>query len=213
MARHRTPREIEVKLRIRDLAGLLSKLGRLGAACEGRVFEQNSLYDTPGEDFRRRGRLLRLRSKEPAPAGPLAGGRRQAVITSKAPVPPSRSRYKEKLERERIVSARGRWHARLLALGFRPGFRYERYRTTFRLAGLHVEVDQTPIGVFVELEGAPRAIDRTARALGFRLRDYVQSTYWDLFQAERRRHLRFGRNMRFRTKKSARACTLALTNR
>ena len=212
MVPSRTQREIEVKLRVQDLPSLMDKLRQTGAACEGRVFEQNSLYDTPGEDFRRRGRLLRLRTRRPAPAGRLRGGSRQVVMTSKAPVPASRSRYKERFERELVLPTRGRWHARLLLLGLRPGFCYERYRTTFRLPGLHIEVDQTPIGVFLELEGAPRAIDRTARALGFSHRDYIQSTYFELFQAERRRRGRFPKNMQFRTKKSARACTLALTN-
>jgi len=42
-------------------------------------------------------------------------------------------------------------------------FRYEKYRTTFRLPdsnawanGLLIELDETPIGTFVELEGPPR---------------------------------------------------------
>jgi adenylate cyclase, class 2 len=212
MAPSCTLREIEVKIGIADLPGLMGKLRQMGAACEGRVFEQNSLYDTPRDDFRRQGRLLRLRIKRPAAAGRLPGGSGQAVLTSKAPVPVSRSRYKERLERELVVPDGGRWHARLLLLGFRPGFRYERYRTTFRFPGVHIEVDQTPIGVFLELEGVPRAIDRTARALGFSPRDYIQSTYWELFQAECRRRGRFQKNMQFRAKKSARACTLALTN-
>jgi len=205
-------REIEVKLRIRDLSGVMGTLRQMGAASEGRVFEQNSLYDTPEEDFWRRGRLLRLRTKKPAPAGRLGGGRSQAVITSKVPVPALASRYKEKLETELVLPVRGPWHARLVGLGFRLGFRYERYRTTFRLPRLHVEIDQTPIGTFVELEGAPQAIDRAARALGFSPRDYIQSTYFELFQAQRRRGGRFPGNMQFRTKKSAQACTLALTN-
>jgi len=197
----RTLREIEVKIPIVDTSGLIAKLGQMNATCEGRVFEQNSLYDTPGDDYRRRGRLLRLRIKRPAPIDHLAGGRQQAVITSKAPAPASGSRYKERLERELVVSAPRRWPARFVSLGFRQGFCYERYRTTFRLPGLHLEVDQTPIGTFLELEGVPRAIDRAARALGFSPRDYLQSTYGDLFQAERRRRRLSAKNMRFLRKK------------
>ena len=208
MAHRRTVREIEVKLPIADVPGLIGELRQMKALCQGRVFEQNSLYDTPTEDFRRRGLLLRLRSKRPAPSGYVRGGARQTVITAKAPVPVARSRYKEKLERELIVARPRPWRARLLALGFRPGFRYERYRTTFRLPGLHLEIDQTPIGTFLELEGAPRAIDRTARALGFSPRDYIQSTYWELFQAQRRRRGRFSKNMLFAAKKSRRTALL-----
>jgi len=54
-------------------------------------------------------------------------------------------------------------------------FRYEKYRTTFRLPdsnawanGLLIELDETPIGTFVELEGPAAAIDRAAEELGLR---------------------------------------------
>jgi adenylate cyclase class 2 len=85
------------------------------------------------------------------------------------------------------------------SLGLRPGFRYEKYRSTFRLPGLHLDLDETPIGVFLELEGSPSAIDRTARALGYAPRDFIRATYYDLYAADCRRHGRIPRNMLFRT--------------
>lgn len=195
--RLRTTREIEVKLRIAVLPALVRELKRLGAAAHGRVLEQNTLYDTPGSDFRIRGRLLRLRTETPAPSRILPGGAKQAILTSKAPVPESgrRSRYKEKLEREVAVGSPARWLAALRAIGFRPSFRYEKYRTTFRLPGLHLELDETPVGIFLELEGSPRAIDRVARALGYAPREYINGTYWDLYAADCRRRGRRPTNM------------------
>ena len=199
MPRRSTHREIEIKLRIADVPQLVRKIRRLGAACEGRVFEQNTLYDTPGEDFRRSGRLLRIRIETPARSAVLPAGKARAVITSKSPAPASaRSRYKEKLERELPVQSPRKWPGALRSLGFRPGFCYEKYRTTFRLPGVHLDLDETPIGTYLELEGSPRAIDRTARSLGFSPRDYIRGTYWDVFQADCRRRGRFPKNMRFR---------------
>ena len=204
----RTIREIEVKIPIADVPTLIGKLRKMGAVCHGRVFEENTLYDTPKEDFRRVGRLLRLRTETPAPAKGVAGGARKAVFTSKALAPGSRSRYKERLEREVIVRSAGKWPATLRALGFRPGFRYEKYRTTFRRRGLHLDLDETPIGTYLELEGPRRAIDRAARALGFSPRDYIRSTYWDLFQAACRSRSRAPKNMVFRAKKRPQAALL-----
>jgi len=202
MPRHATFREVEVKLRIRDIAALLAGIRRLRAACEGRVFERNVLYDTPSGDFRRSGRLLRLRIETPAPHASLPGGVRRAVVTSKSPVEASRgSRYKEKLERELAVPSPRRWPAVLSSLGFRPGFCYEKYRTTFRLPGLHLDLDETPVGTYLELEGSPRIIDRVARALGFSPADYIRGTYWDVFQADCRRRGRFPKNMVFPAQK------------
>ncbi|HXX21481.1 MAG TPA: class IV adenylate cyclase [Candidatus Acidoferrum sp.] len=191
-------REIEIKLRIRDVPEMIARLRWLGAHCAGRVFEQNTLYDTPDSDFRRSGRLLRLRVETPARSRAVPGGVRSAVVTSKRPAPASaRSRYKEKLERELAVRFPQKWPALLRSIGFQPGFSYEKYRTSFRLPGLHLDLDETPVGAFLELEGDPRAIDRNARALGFSPRDYIRGTYWDVFQAECRRRGRFPKNMRF----------------
>ena len=195
--RLRATREIEVKLRVADLSALVRGLKGFGAELHGRVLEQNTLYDTPSADFRNRGRLLRLRIETPAPSKLLPGGASSAVLASKAPVPKfsRRSRYKERLEREIEVQSPKRWPAVLRAIGLRPSFRYEKYRTTFRLPGLHVDLDETPVGIFLELEGSPRAIDRVARALGYAPREYINGTYWDLYAADCRRRGRKPTNM------------------
>jgi hypothetical protein len=64
---------------------------------------------------------------------------------------------------------------------------------------LHLDLDETPVGVFLELEGDPQAIDRAARALGYLHHDYVRGTYWDLYRAECERRGRIARNMLFPT--------------
>src|SRR5579862_2393001 len=108
MPRHRrTNREIEVKLRVADVPGMLRKLENLGARYESRVLERNTLYDTPDSDFRHHGALLRIRAETPPPrAGyqsPNVASRsasRRTILTSKAPIAlrsTRDSRYKEKL--------------------------------------------------------------------------------------------------------------------
>jgi adenylate cyclase, class 2 len=80
---------------------------------------------------------------------------------------------------------------RILAeLGFRPWFRYEKFRSSFRLPGLPllaVELDETPIGFFFELEGPADSIDRAAKRLGFGPADYLTASYYELFLPESRR--------------------------
>ena len=79
-------------------------------------------------------------------------------------------------------------------MGLRPWFRYEKYRTTFRMPdskpwanGLLIELDETPIGTFVELEGPATAIDRAAEELGFSKHDYVLKNYLRLYMEDCRR--------------------------
>jgi adenylate cyclase, class 2 len=191
-------REIEVKLRVRDLPRLLQRLRRLGATSFGRVFERNDLYDTPFGGLRRSGQLLRLRVEKPAASRLVQAGRGGARLTYKGPARGRRRRrFKDKIENERPVSNPNRWRVILRALGLRPTFRYEKFRSTFRYGGVTLDLDETPVGTFLELEGSPRAIDRVAPALGYRHRDYLRSTYWDLYAAACRREGRKPRNMVF----------------
>jgi adenylate cyclase class 2 len=193
-----TVRETEIKLSITHLAEMIPKIRGLGINCGGRVRERNTLFDTPDEELRRRGRLLRIRVETPAPTSLIPGGLRRTVVTFKSPVPASAgSRYKEKLERELVVRSVRSWWSGLRSLGFRPGFHYEKFRTTFRLPGLHLDLDETPVGVFLELEGRPGLIDRIARRLGFSPRDYIRSTYAEIYVAECRRCGRIPGNMLF----------------
>jgi adenylate cyclase class IV len=117
----------------------------------------------------------------------------------------TRERYKVREEAEYIVGdPRAIW-AVVGPAGMRPSFRYEKYRTSYRVpgeGGVHVEFDETPAGVFLELEGPRRAIDRMARRLGYRPAEYITRSYAALhFEECRRRGVRAG-DMVFETKKS-----------
>jgi len=92
------------------------------------------------------------------------------------------TRSREEIEVE--VAEAGNLTRIFEGLGMSGWFRYEKYRTTFRMpdskawaSGLLIELDETPIGNFVELEGPAAAIDRAAEELGFSRRDYVLTNY------------------------------------
>jgi adenylate cyclase, class 2 len=92
-------------------------------------------------------------------------------------------------------------------LGMRGWFRYEKYRTTYQLPAkqswardLLIEVDETPIGTFVELEGPPAAIDRAATELGYSKRDYILTNYLSLYAEDCRRKGQQPQNMLFPNK-------------
>jgi adenylate cyclase, class 2 len=78
----------------------------------------------------------------------------------------------------------------LARLGHHPVFRYEKFREEYERPGQHgtITLDETPIGSFLELEGAPKWIDRTARQLGFSRADYITRSYGNLYLAYCREH-------------------------
>jgi len=185
------PNEIEVKLSMTNVAAARKKIAKLGArlvrrevgAKDGRVHELNILFDTPDGGFARHGQLLRVRTESASGANPK--GAKRAVLTYKGPGEPKKeARFKVRDEREVVVADDAAMRGILEALGLRGWFRYEKYRTTFTLpgsarwaAGLKIELDETPIGVYVELEGPPNAIDRAANELGFSRAEYITKNY------------------------------------
>jgi adenylate cyclase class 2 len=163
--------ETEIKLAVPDVASGRKLLRKAGfRVSRSRVFEANTIFDTESCALRQASRLLRIRT---------AGG--VATLTYKGP--PSVGRHKSREELETTVADADRLAQMMQRLGFLPTFRYEKYRTEFkqpRRAGVAV-LDETPIGVYLELEGTEHWIDRTARLLGFTEADYITTSYGRLY--------------------------------
>ena len=169
------PNEVEIKFRIKNLPALTRTLKHAGFKRLTRsTHEMNSLYDLPGQKVRKRGEMLRLREY---------GG--TWTLTHKAKG--TAGRHKVRVELETRVENGEQMDAILRALGFTPTFRYEKYRAQWSDGKGHVVLDETPIGNFGEIEGPPRWIDRTARALGIGRSDYITQTYAPMFFAWKRR--------------------------
>ena len=170
-------REVEIKLSLPSAAHGRRLLRQAGfRVTRRRVYEDNLVFDTSQGQLRSGSLLLRLR---------VAGS--VATLTFKGP--PSRGRYKSRLESETTVSDPAACREILHRLGFRQVYRYEKYRTEyFKIDGEGVvALDETPVGVFFELEGPPAWIDSTARLLGFGIESYISLTYRDLHQSSRAR--------------------------
>jgi adenylate cyclase class 2 len=184
-------KEREIKLRIEDLPALRRVLRKLGALVERpRVHELNVVFDTPAFDLAKHEHLLRIRTETSGTSrGRRSRAGTRALVTFKRPMPTAGSngkgeQHKVREEIELQVSDCKPLARIFEGLGMNPGFRYEKFRTTFRLPGsyrwakgLLMELDETPIGIFLELEGPASAIDRAAQALGFEPRDYVLANY------------------------------------
>jgi adenylate cyclase class 2 len=184
-------REIEIKLAIQDPAAIRRRLRAAGFRIHRpRVFESNTVFDTPELKLRAAASLLRVRQ---------AGS--QAVLTFKGSPVPSKHKDREELEVE--ISDSRLMCAIVERLGFQPVFRYEKYRTEFRRPGSTgtLTLDETPIGWYVELEGSDPWIDRTAHRLGFAEDDYITVSYGTLFQQWRASHESKAADMVFSSRK------------
>jgi adenylate cyclase class 2 len=159
--------EVEVKISVASAPKVRALVRGAGFTVhKARVFEQNLVLDDEAGRLLAGGLLLRVRT---------AGKR----VTCTFKGHEIAGTHKRREEREFVADSQEECLAVFGGLGFAPKYTYEKFRTEFTRgdeAGV-VTVDETPIGVFLELEGAARWIDRTAKELGFSRRDYITASY------------------------------------
>jgi adenylate cyclase class 2 len=86
-------------------------------------------------------------------------------------------------------------------LGFKPSFRYEKYRTEWSDSIGHVVIDETPIGNFGEIEGPPQWIDAIAHLLKISVDQYLKESYSELFATWKRKTKSKATEMTFKATK------------
>jgi adenylate cyclase class 2 len=166
--------ETEIKLRMSGPGPAREAVARLGAnLVRPRHFEDNVLLDDERSTLVASGRTLRLRRTEDG-----------ATLTFKGPRAQREGvRSRPEIEVEMAAADSDALEAILRGAGFRPVFRYQKYRETYSLGGVEIVVDETPIGTFLEIEGPPVEIHAAAAALGMGPRDYIADSYAALFFA------------------------------
>lgn len=163
--------EREVKLAYPDADTARAALRAAGAVpLRARRLQRDTIYDTADGRLRMGGQVLRIRDDDG-----------QSVLTLKGPVQQGSMKVRE--ERESAVEDARVLEAVFGALGLEVAFRYEKYREEFTLAGCLVALDEVPVGVYMELEGAEDAILAATRALGRTPQDFNRDSYRALFVA------------------------------
>jgi len=169
--------ETEVKIRVMDRTAFEQKLPPLGFTCiTTRTLERNTLYDTPERKLRSTRQILRIREYGS-----------KWVVTHKS-VPSGlteEGRHKQRVETETMIED-GPVLAKIFeALGFGPVFAYEKWRTEWADSQGHCVLDETPLGVYAELEGPSEWIDATARQLGIGESEFITLSYGRIFEVWR----------------------------
>ncbi|MEK6396736.1 MAG: class IV adenylate cyclase [Terriglobus sp.] len=150
--------EIELKFCVGDAREFHARALRAGFQVHTeRTLERNTLFDTPERRLLSERQILRLREYN---------GRN--LLTHKKPPAHNddTSFYKERVETETDVTEPDALATVFIELGYGPVFRYEKFRTEFTDAQGELLLDETPIGIFAELEGTPEWIDASLEKLG-----------------------------------------------
>lgn len=165
--------EIEVKFRVADGAALERKLIAAGFhQITPRTFEKNVLFDTPDRRLRAQQSILRIRQY----------GERWVVTHKCLPRDNDpQARHKHRIETETEIADGDAMSVIFSQLGYNPAFTYEKWRTEYADPNGHCVIDETPIGLFAELEGPEDWIDATSRRLGLDPGELITLSYGRLF--------------------------------
>lgn len=164
--------EVEIKLRVPgSVPSMRQTIREAGFRLRRRrVLERNVLFDTPDLQLRNAGMMLRLRE----------AGRKRALTWKGRSVP---GPYKSREELETEINDVNTMERILAKLGYERTFAYDKFREEYSEPGGQdlLTLDETPIGNFIELEGAPDWIDGTAALLGFEREEYIVASYRKLY--------------------------------
>src|SRR5512146_2406225 len=134
--------EIEVKFPLRNREELTRKLRDIGAQrLYPETFEDNIVLDRRGE-LRTKGALLRVRKFG-----------KYSIATYKGPMS-IEGGIKSREEVQTGVESFELAIQMFDSLGFKPVFRYQKYREVWRVKDVEVVIDRTPIGEYFEIEGS-----------------------------------------------------------
>src|SRR5713226_6376261 len=146
--------EIEVKFPLQNRGELIRKLQDIGAhRLYAETFEDNIVLDRRGE-LRTKGALLRVRKFG-----------KYSLATYKGPMS-IEGGIKSREEVQTGVESFELAIQLFDALGFKPVFRYQKFREVWRLRDVEVVIDRTPIGEYFEIEGPMEMIRTIAAELG-----------------------------------------------
>jgi adenylate cyclase class 2 len=166
--------ETEVKIRVADREALEEKLPGLGfERVTARTLERNTLYDTPERTLRKSRQILRIRQY----------GNKWVVTHKRVPDGLSADGpHKNRIETETMVEDGPVLGQVFEALGFGPVFVYEKWRTEWADKQGHCVLDETPLGLYAELEGPSEWIDDVAQRLDIQESEFITLSYGRIFE-------------------------------
>lgn len=159
--------ERELKFRVLDRPALIARLIDVEAEqIASTQFEDNWVFDKEGELLEKKC-LLRLRVDGHG-----------STLTYKGPAT-FEGAVKVRSEHETGIEDSEAAQGILEQLGYRVVTRYQKRREEWRLGGITVALDDTPIGHYVEFEG--EGAERLARRCGFSDEGAEPRTYLELY--------------------------------
>ena len=167
--------EKELKLKIKDLSGLIEYLKKHGAVVLNKSKEKTVRLDTSNKDLEKRGVFLRVR----------AGSKNTITLKEKIGDDKNiRTRKETEFEIQDIEAM-----AYILGkLGFDYSRTMEKYRINLKYKNAKLSIDEMPFGFYLEIEGEENRIEAITKELGYNPEEKILVTYWDILEEYNKEH-------------------------
>ncbi len=167
-------KETEVKFKVEKKDVITSKLRKSNFGREDMYHERNIIFDKDGE-MKETDRLIRFRK--------IKNSLSKEIFTYKGPRE-NNGKTREEIEFETDVK---KLMSIFKKLGYSPEFKYEKRREVWRKGNVKIVIDELPfLKTFMEIEGAEKDIERTARKLELSMDRAITDTYMELFERYRK---------------------------
>ncbi len=160
--------EREIKFKVNDLITFKKQIESEGGEHISEFFEDNIVFDDEEETLKKSKVVLRLRKSD------------RITLTVKKQI--EKNRFKVMDEHEIEVSDFDETIMLLNLLGYKKVFRYQKRREIFRFINTKLFFDDTPIGCFIEIEGAEDEIESIASKLGLNVENGTSKNYMEIFR-------------------------------
>jgi predicted adenylyl cyclase CyaB len=186
--------EIEAKMKVESLDGVVARLEEQGGERVGDFEEVNAFFDTEDRSLLAADQGLRLRT-----AKNVESRTEKFVLTFKGPR--LHGKLKSREERELDVGNAKDAERFLGALGYKKVLSFEKKRTKWKLAGCTIELDTLPhLGTYVEIEGPDEDVVLKVRErLGLGKAPIIKSSYIAMLMAYLQDQNRPDRSVTFAT--------------
>ena len=179
----------QVKFQIEDFDAISKKLIELEAVFIGGFFEKTIRYDTDDHRLFDRGIFIRTKS-----------GLRN-VLTLKEKTSENDNALLERYTTEIEIDDIEKMEYMLSRIGFTNKVIMEKYRLYFKWNHIEISIDELPFGIYLEIKGDDKEIKKLAKQLGFKNKDMITVTYWDIYDKikhENSNHIQFDKSHIFK---------------
>lgn len=176
--------EKELKFKINNPELLISNFLKNGAVLLNKSKEKTIRFDTSQLDLEKKSIFLRVREGS------------KKVITLKEKIGENEAvkiRKETEFEIEDIESMR----YILERIGFNYVRIFEKFRINMEYKSTTVSIDELPFGIYLEIEGDEDDINLITKELGYKDKDKIVGTYWDLFEKYKQENNLEGKDILF----------------